>query len=90
MKNPFDPFGVFNEWKGQQTESESEYESWETTALQEILGQQQEQIDNVITDAAWAGILAERQRCLDIIRRELKSLEDVGRVVQLIQGIESE
>lgn len=88
MKNPFDPFGVFGEWKGQ--EPESEYESWEGKALQEILDNTHEQIDNVITDAAWAGIQAERARCLDIIRRELKSLEDVGRVMQLIQGIESE
>lgn len=88
MKNPFDPFGVFGEWRGQ--ESEDEYESWETSTLQEILSDQSEQIDNVITDAAWAGILAERQRCLDIIRRELESSEDVDRVVQLIQGSDSE
>lgn len=88
MKNPFDPFGVFGEWKGQ--EPEDEYESWETTTLQEILADSQEQIDNVITDAAWAGMLKERQRCLDIIRSELRTLEDVDRVVQLIQGSEDE
>lgn len=88
MRNPFDPFGVFGEWQGQ--EPESEYESWETKTLQEILNSNHEQIDNVITDAAWAGILAERQRCLDIVRRELKSLEDVERVMQLIQGTDSE
>lgn len=88
MRNPLDPFGVFGDWRGQ--EPEDEYESWETAALQEILNDSHEQIDNVITDAAWAGILKERQRCLDIIRNELKSLEDVGRVVQLIQGNDSE
>lgn len=88
MRNPFDPFGVFGEWRGQGPESE--YESWETKTLQEILNSNHEQIDNVITDAAWAGILAERQRCLDIISHELKSLEDVGRVMQLIQGTDSE
>jgi hypothetical protein len=88
MKNPFDPFGVFGEWKGQ--EPDDVYESWETTTLQEILSDSQEQIDNVITDAAWTGILKERQRCLDIIHNELKSWEDVDRVVQLIQGSENE
>lgn len=88
MRNPFDPFGVLDGWKGQ--EPEDEYESWETSTLQEILSNQSEQIDNVITDAAWAGMLAERQRCLDIIRSELSSHGDVDRIVQLIQGTDSE
>lgn len=86
-KNIFDPFGVFGEWKGQ--DPDDEYETWETRTLKEILEDQSQQIDNVITDAAWAGILAERDRCLSIIRQNLSS-EDADRVIHLIQGTESE
>lgn len=87
MKNPFDPFGVFDGWKGQTPDEEP---SWDDNAIQEILDEHHEQIDSVIAEAAWAGIVAERNRCLDIIRQNIKSQDEVDRVVQLIQGLNDE
>ena len=41
-------------------------------------------------EAAWQGIVAERNRCLDIIRQNIKSRDEVDRIVQLIQGSKDE
>ncbi len=84
MRNPFDPFGVFSEWKGQ--EPETEELSYIDEIANEVYDLHTDTMFNVISEGVHAGVFAERERVLHILRTELKSLEDLGRVIKLVES----
>lgn len=87
MRNPFDPFGVFGEWKGQEPEDNEELGYIDEIA-NEVYEAHGDNLYNIMVDSVSAGVLAERSRVLHILRTELKSLEDLGHVIKLIESKE--
>lgn len=81
MKNPFDPFGVFSEWKGQEPEEEL---TQVEVIVEQFYEEHSDNLYNVIHDAVTMGVFAERERCLAIIKQEL-SAEDRARIIKLIE-----
>lgn len=80
-RNIFDPFGVFNEWRGQEPTAQ---ESWEEAVVQVVVNDQIENLSSIIADAVYAGIGAERERIVMILQQEL-SIEEAERVIKIIE-----
>lgn len=82
MRNPFDPFGILKEWKGQDPD-EDEFSFLDST-VSEVYESESNQVDEFVTSLVRAGIEAERNRVIDIINQEL-SATDAKRLLELIE-----
>lgn len=81
MRNPFDPFGVFSEWKGQEPDAQ---DSWAQTVAQLVIDDHNDSIGAIMSDAVYTGMNAERERIILILQQEL-SADDAKRIVAIIE-----
>lgn len=82
MKHIFDPFGVFGEWKPQEPDAQ---ESWAQAVAQVVINDQFDNLSDVLADAVYAGMGAERERIIAILQQELNTTE-ANRVIAVIEA----
>ena len=89
--NMFDPLGMWASLVKPPT-YESKEELEEPHYIDQIVDQVYDvhghTMTELVTESVSAGVVAERARCLNIIRTQLKSLEDLGQVIKLIEDKE--
>lgn len=82
MKHIFDPFGVFSEWKGQDPDTT---QSWAQSIAQVVINDQLDNLSDMIADAVYTGMSAERERITTILKQELSN-SDSDRIIEIINS----
>ena len=82
MKNPWDPFGVFSEWRGQEPEDQLTEAEIVTDS---VIDDHWPELVSLVRTGVEQGMERERKNCVELIKKHLNTSDD--KVKRLIDEI---